>query len=240
MAKVEETADAVRTRRALENAEVIRDFAETTHRAKSWSHERRAIARVEATRLGLDLRFVVTNLTLKCPRTVYDTLSCARGQAENLIKAHKVHLASDLTSCRRPEANQVRLVLHTAAYWLLLTLRDAIPAIRDLAKAEFATIRLRLLKIAVRVQETASRIRLAYAASCSEAALVPGSRRRLPNKIQRRIAVATGASRALSDPKRSLQRVSQVPIRSAQQRQGTPASRAQPRSKPSALVNRPG
>jgi len=174
IAKVEETADAVRTRRAAENAEVIRDFAETTHRAKSWSRERRAIARIEATRLGLDVRFVVTNLTLKCPRTVYDTLYCARGQAENLIKAHKVHLASDRTSCRRPEANQVRLVLHTAAYWLLLTLRDAIPAIRDLAKAEFATIRLRLLKIAVRVQETASRIRLAYAARCPEAALVRG------------------------------------------------------------------
>src|SRR5215216_5392484 len=90
IAKVEETADAVRTRRAVENAEVIRDFAETTHRAKSWSRERRAIARIEATRLGLDVRFVVTNLTLKCPRTVYDTLYCARGQAENLIKAHKV------------------------------------------------------------------------------------------------------------------------------------------------------
>src|SRR4051794_34754835 len=94
IAKVEETADAVRTRRAVENAEVIRDFAETTHRAKSWSRERRAIARIEATRLGLDVRFVVTN-TLKCPRTIYDTLYCARGQAENLIKAHKVHLASD-------------------------------------------------------------------------------------------------------------------------------------------------
>jgi hypothetical protein len=174
IAKVEETADAVRTRRAVENAEVTRDFAETTHRAKSWSRERRTIARIEATRRGLDVRFVVTNLTLKCPRTVYDTLYCARGQAENLIKAHKVHLASDRTSCRRPEANQVRLVLHTAAYWLLLTLRDAIPAIRDLAKAEFATIRMRLLKIAVRVQETASRIRLAYAARCPEAALVRG------------------------------------------------------------------
>jgi hypothetical protein len=56
----------------------------------------------------------------------------------------------------------VPLVLHTAAYWLLLTLRDATLAIRDLAKAELATIRLRLLKIGVRVQETASRIRLAW------------------------------------------------------------------------------
>ena len=54
-------------------------------------------------------------------------LYCARGQAENLIKLHKTQLASDRTSCRYPLANQVRLVLHTGAYWLMLTLRDAIP-----------------------------------------------------------------------------------------------------------------
>jgi hypothetical protein len=53
----------------------------------------------------------------------------------------------------RPEA-----IFHTAAYWLLLTVRDAIPKIRDLATAEFATLRLRLLKIAVRVVETKSRV----------------------------------------------------------------------------------
>jgi hypothetical protein len=68
-------------------------------------------------------------------------------------------------------ANQVRLVLHTAAYWLMLSLREAIPAMRDLACAEFATLRLRLLKIAVRVQETASRIRLAFASCCPDADL---------------------------------------------------------------------
>ena len=68
-------------------------------------------------------------------------------------------------------ANQVRLVLHTAAYWLMLAVREAIPAARDLARAEFATLRLRLLKIAVRVQESASRTRLAFASCCPEADL---------------------------------------------------------------------
>ena len=48
--------------------------------------------------------------------TLYDSLYCARGQAENLIKLHKSQLASDRTSCRSALANQVRLVLHTAAY----------------------------------------------------------------------------------------------------------------------------
>ena len=45
------------------------------------------------------------------------------------------------------------------------------PGARDLARAEFATLRLRLLKIAVRVQETTSRIRLAFASGCPDADL---------------------------------------------------------------------
>jgi len=118
------------------------------HAAKSWSRERRAVARIEATALGLDIRFVVTNLEHGSPEWIYDSLYCARGQMENLIKLHKTQLASDRTSCRSAIANQVRLVLHTAAYWLMLDVRDAIPKPRDLAKAEFATLRLRLIKIA--------------------------------------------------------------------------------------------
>jgi hypothetical protein len=102
---------------------------------------------------------------------IYENLYCARGQAENLIKLHKAQLASDRTSCRKAVANQVRLVLHTAAYWLLLTMRDTIPAAQALAKAEFATLRLALLKIAVRIQETASRVRLGFAAACPAAEL---------------------------------------------------------------------
>jgi hypothetical protein len=85
---------------------------------------------------------------------------------------HKGQLASNRTSCRSPLANQMRLILHTAAYWLMLTLRDAIPNAHALAKAEFATIRLRLIKkLGARVIETTSRIRLAFAA-CPEAALI--------------------------------------------------------------------
>ena len=172
--KVEETADAARTRRAVEDKDVVREYCETKHRAGSWSRERRAVARVEATRLGLDVRFVVTNIAHGSPEWMYDSLYCARGQAENLIKLHKTQLASDRTSCRSAIANQVRLVLHTAAYWLMLDVRDAIPKPRDLAKAEFATLRLRLIKIAARVIETASRVRLAFAACCPDADLFRG------------------------------------------------------------------
>jgi hypothetical protein len=168
---VDETADDVRTRRALEHRPVLRGYAETRYKAKSWKLERRVCARIEATALGLDIRFVVTNLDSGSAKHLYDVIYCARGQAENLIKMHKSQLASDRTSCRSPIANQVRLVLHTAAYWLMLTLREAVPTAHHLGKAEFATLRLRLLKLGARVLETVSRIRLAFAAACPEASL---------------------------------------------------------------------
>lgn len=171
-AAVEETADDVRTRRALEQKVCLRDYAETRYAAKSWKKERRACARIEATTLGLDIRFVVTNIETGSAERIYDTIYCERGQAENLIKMHKAQLASDRTSCRAPLANQMRLILHTAAYWLMLTVRDAIPKIHALAKAEFTTLRLRLLKIGTRVMETASRVRLAFAAAHPEAVLI--------------------------------------------------------------------
>src|SRR6266436_3455194 len=168
---VEEVADDIRTRRALDHKPCRRGFAETRYQAKSWNKHRRACARIEATTQGLDIRFVVTSLETGAAEHVYQTIYCARGQAENLIKLHKAQLASDRTSCRSPLANQMRLILHTAAYWLMLTVRDAIPATHALAPAEFATIRLRLLKLGTRVIETASRVRLAFAAACPDAAL---------------------------------------------------------------------
>ena len=124
--------------------------------------------------MGLDIRFAVTSFARGSAEWVYDGLYCARGQAENLVKLHKGQLASDRTSCRSPLANQVRLVLHTAAYWLLLTLRDRIPRTHDLAAAEFTTLRLHLLKVAGRVIETASKVRIAFAVACPQAMLFRG------------------------------------------------------------------
>ena len=66
----------------------------------------------------------------------------------------------------------MRLILHTAAYWLMLTVRDTLPRGHTLATAEFTTIRLRLLKLGARVIEMASRVRLAFAAACPEASLI--------------------------------------------------------------------
>ncbi len=169
---IEEIADDTRIRRALDQNPCLRGFAEASYRAKSWKTDRRTCARIEATTKGLDIRFVVTSIETGSAEHIYETLYCARGQAENLIKLHKAQLASDRTSCRSPRANQMRLILHTAAYWLMLTVRDAIPKAHALATAEFTTIRLRLLKLGARVIEMASRVRLAFAATCPDAGLI--------------------------------------------------------------------
>jgi hypothetical protein len=173
-ALVEDKADDIRVRR-LEGAEgvesVLRGYAETQYRAKSWKKARRVCARIEATPKGLDIRYVATTRTDGSAEYVYEVFYCARGQAENLIKLHKSQLASDRTSCRSPLANQFRLILHAAAYWLLLKLREAIPAKHRLKTSEFATLRLWLIKIASRISETSSRIRISLASACPDADL---------------------------------------------------------------------
>jgi len=169
--EIVKVADACAVRRAQRQYPVLRNYAETRYGAKTWACQRRVVARIEASTLGMDIRYVVTSLAGGSAEHIYDTLYCARGQAENLIKLHKSQLKSDRTSCRSANANQMRLILHTAAYWLMWRIQQEIPKAAALAKAEFATLRLRLLKVAARVIETATRIRVAFASACPDAAL---------------------------------------------------------------------
>lgn len=164
-------ADACATKRAIRHYPVLRNYAETRYGAKSWSCRRRVAARIEASTMGMDIRYVVTSLDQGSAEHIYDTLYCARGQAENLIKLHKSQLSSDRTSCRSANANQMRLILHTAAFWLMWRIQQEIPKAAALATAEFATLRLRLLKVAARIIESASRIRVAFASACPDAAV---------------------------------------------------------------------
>jgi DDE family transposase len=137
----------------------VRRYGDFRYAAKSWTVERRVIARVEASLHGADSRFIVTNLP-GLPKMLYEKVYGARGQAENRIKAHKLHLASDRTSCRKATANQFRLLIHTAAYWLLLSLRGLTPRTSFWREAQCDTIRLCLIKIAGRVTEVVTRIKV--------------------------------------------------------------------------------
>jgi hypothetical protein len=140
----------------------VRLAGEASYRADSWPHARRVVYKAEVLGKGPNTRFVVTNRT-EPPMDVYDTY-VDRGQAENYIKDFKNALAGDRLSDHRFWANQFRLLLHAAAYWLLGTLRGWL-AETELATAQFDTLRLRLLKIAGRVREWVRGVSLHLAAS---------------------------------------------------------------------------
>jgi hypothetical protein len=123
----------------------------------------RAPDRVEAGPDGVDTRYIVTNLTDRRAQGLYERKYCQRGRMENLLKAHKLHLASDRTSCMRACANQFRLFLHGAAYWLLWTFQSCMPKRSPWRVVQFDTLRNRLIKLVAEVTETADRIQIALA-----------------------------------------------------------------------------
>ena len=166
------SADACAVFRAEREIPSHRTHCETRYGAKSWKCTRRVIARIEATTLGMDIRTIVTSLKGSTPERLYEFDYCGRGQAENMIKLHKTRLKSDRTSCMSAAANQFRLILHTAAYWLLWSIRQSIPNTSPLRRAEFTTLQNRLIKLGARIVETASRIRIAFASACPDKALI--------------------------------------------------------------------
>src|SRR2546425_13119509 len=144
----------------------ITRFHSTRYQAGTWSRSRRVVIKVEVSDQGVNTRFVVTDMEQARTQVLYRQISCARGQAENEIKDHKLYLKSDRTSCHRFEANQFRVFLHSAAYVLLETLRREVLRTTQWASATMETIQLRLLKLGARVQECKGRIQISLPSSC--------------------------------------------------------------------------
>jgi len=145
---------------AVKGGTKLRRFKGFYDGAASWDRVERIIARVEAGPQGTDTRFIVTSLSGPSGRTVYQDIYCARGQAENHVKAWKTHLAADRTSCCRASANQMRLFLHVGAYWLMWNLRRLMPRRSQWRVAQFDTLRIRLIKLAVRIEVLKTQVRL--------------------------------------------------------------------------------
>jgi Transposase DDE domain group 1 len=150
----------------IKGPQKLRRFSDFYDAARSWTRVERIIARVEAGPQGVDTRFIVTNLTGTRAKLLYERVYCRRGDAENHIKAWKRHLAADRTSCTRATANQMRLMLHAGAYWLMWGLRSLIPRRSPWRTAQFDSLRLRLLKIAARVVELKTKVRIHLPTAC--------------------------------------------------------------------------
>ena len=132
-------------------------FSEGLYKAGSWERARRVVYKAEAMEKGTNTRFVVTTRNDE-PKALYEFYA-RRGAGENWIKDFKLHVKADRLSCHRFMANQFRLLLHAAAYWLMDALRRKLIE-RGSRRMQLDTLRLRLIKIGGRVRELLTKVRL--------------------------------------------------------------------------------
>ena len=137
----------------------VRRFSSGFYAAGTWSRSERVICRVIAGALGVDVRDIVTSFQGCEAKFLYQEIYCDRANAELYIKDHKLGLESDRSPCESAEANQFRLFPHSAAYVILHRFREKVLAGTKLARSSFQQIRLKLLKVAGRVQRMKTRIR---------------------------------------------------------------------------------
>jgi hypothetical protein len=137
--------------------ETVRLVAATDYQAGSWGGARRVVYKAEALERGPNTRFVVTSRPDE-PTALYD-FYVDRGEPELWIKDFKRACYADRLSDCRFWANQFRLFLHAAAYWLLDTLRRWL-CVQGHPPLQLDTLRLPLLKIGARVRELLDTVRL--------------------------------------------------------------------------------
>ena len=136
----------------------VRIFSEDTYQAGSWERRRRVIYKSEAMEKGTNTRFVVSTRN-DAPKDLCAQWSVRRAESENWIKDLKLALKADRLSCHRFIANQFRLLLHAAAYWLLDALRRRLVA-AGVGRMQLDTLRLLLIKVGGRVRQLLSKVRL--------------------------------------------------------------------------------
>ncbi|MCA1575196.1 MAG: IS1380 family transposase [Acidobacteria bacterium] len=152
-------------------ARVLTEFRYQTQ--KTWSCERRVIAKAEHLEKGANPRFIVTSLpefevnwkdevTYLDARSLYEKIYCARGEMENRIKEQQLDLFADRTSTHWLKANQLRLWLASVGYLLLNEVRRIGLAGTKLARAYCGTIRAELFKIGARVLISVRRFKVSF------------------------------------------------------------------------------
>ena len=144
-----------------ESGHASKSYKDLDYRTKkSWSRERRVVAKAEVLTGKDNPRFVVTSLSADevDKRALYEDLYCARGDMENRIKEQQLGMFADRTSSHTMRANQLRLWFSSLAYVLVNELRSVALRGTPLAKAQVWTIRVRLLKVGALVRQSVRRL----------------------------------------------------------------------------------
>jgi Transposase DDE domain group 1 len=137
--------------------EKVRLLSSGSYQAGTWEHSRRVIYKAEVLEKGTNTRFVVSSRSDE-PEELYDWY-VRRGEAEGWIKDFKLAIKAERLSCHRFFANQFRLLLHAAAYWLLDALRAKLLG-AGVRRMQLDTLRLMLIKIGGRVRQLLTKVRL--------------------------------------------------------------------------------
>lgn len=148
-----------------EAARVFKDFNYQTR--KSWSRERRVIAKAEHLEKGSNPRFVVTSESFsQVPaKELYENDYCLRGEAENRIKEQQLYLFGARASAETMRANQLRIYFSSVAYMLMAALRLLGLEDTDLESARTDTIRNKLFKIGAKVRVTARKVWVSFSSA---------------------------------------------------------------------------
>jgi len=161
-------------------ARVFTDFTWST--LKSWSAERRVVAKAEVLPPTKETssdpkkpnpgkanpRFVVTSLPADevAAKPLYEDHYCARGDMENRIEDKQLDLFGTRTSAASMRANQLRLWLSGFAYTLIKALQRIALVGTTFENASPQRLRLNLLNIAAQVTLSARRLRAAMTSAC--------------------------------------------------------------------------
>lgn len=162
----EPVVEEARRRFAESGRRKVVRFHSVRYKAGSWSRYRRVVIKVEVTAKGTNTRFVVTDMEAAPAQRLYREIYCSRAKAENYLKDHKRYLRSDKASCHRFQANQFRLLLHSAAYILFDTFRREVLRGTEWASATIETLRVGLIKLGARIRELKTRIKIELPSSC--------------------------------------------------------------------------
>lgn len=149
-------------------ARMFSEFSYQTTKTKKagWERARRVVAKAEHIDGKENPRFVVTSLSKEQwpAQELYEKLYCARGDMENRIK-EQFSLFADRVSTETMRANQMRVYLSTMAYVLMSGLRRLGLKGTELAQAQVATIRTKLLKIGAQIRVTVRKVWISMASS---------------------------------------------------------------------------
>ena len=155
-----------RVRTAVERTgRTQREYGLWLHRAGTWKKKRFVSYKAEVVAERGDVRdnarFVIHQLPGNVGAKGTFDFYYGHSDMENTLKSLKEDLSLDRTSCGSFLANQFRMIMTLAAYALMMTVSEH-AATTELQRATMGTLRIRLLKIAVRIKQSVRRVLLEF------------------------------------------------------------------------------